>query len=781
MSYISHHRLKYSKRPAVMRDECGTTLGGLRVDPLTLLPRSSFMRRFLALLVPAAIALAGCSGGSPGKPAPPTDAGPDVDVDADAHAVVASASAPRRSPPTREGGTLVRDAHGDALFVADEDHGVVRRIALPFDPAAPVITVAMPGLPAQVLALQDRVLVTVRSAGDRPLEAPAPSPTPSGKPARAAAPDPRINRAPVAATGPGLLLIFKRDPAAGLVETARVELPADAWGLAVTPDETTALVSSAWTHQVSAVDLATAKRLWSIDVPREPRAIVVRPDGKAAYVTHLVGGKLTRIDDLQRDPRAHHVALPPSPLRSPSGKTLDGTLAYAAALSPDGGRFFVARHAVGAMGEAAWFGAATVDVLLTADDTPFAPMRSADAPTAVADNVQRMRKEFGQSTAVFPRVTQAPFVEPRAMIYRKRTSTLLVASEGTNRVVELDARAIDPTLFVKRSIDVSSDLEIGIPVARSGGAPSGLALSEDESTAWVHCRATSEVIEISLDPPPAKPAAPAAKRSFPRVVLAKDLLGEPDAKGRRMFYDATDEVTSGGVSCAGCHPEGRDDGHVWHETTFAVQRLEEATNFLGDADEAPRAQTARVGYARQTPMLAGRVAAAGPYGWHAESADLQARLMGGFRLHRWGPLDRYHTDGELSARARFLQPFLRHGLVPPPREAHVASPEEVRGKEIFESKEAQCARCHVPATEYTDRAAYPFSPRVAAPLGFEEEKDGQYKTPSLFSVGGTAPYFHDGRASSLEVLIEQNGDRMGHTSQLSPADRAALVAFLRTL
>ena len=51
-----------------------------------------------------------------------------------------------------------------------------------------------------------------------------------------------------------------------------------AWGLAVTPDESTALVTSAWTHQLSAVDLATAKLKWSIDVPREPRAVVVRAD-----------------------------------------------------------------------------------------------------------------------------------------------------------------------------------------------------------------------------------------------------------------------------------------------------------------------------------------------------------------------------------------------------------------------------------------------------------------------------------------------------------------------
>ena len=65
--------------------------------------------------------------------------------------------------------------------------------------------------------------------------------------------------------------------------------------------------------------------------------------------------------------------------------------------------------------------------------------------------------------------------------------------------------------------------------------------------------------------------------------------------------------------------------------------------------------------------------------------------------------------------------------------------------------------------------------------GFEEEQDDKFKTPSLLYVGGTAPYFHDGRTPTLAALIAQNGDRMGRTTQLSEDQRAALVAYLETL
>ena len=62
-----------------------------------------------------------------------------------------------------------------------------------------------------------------------------------------------------------------------------------------------------------------------------------------------------------------------------------------------------------------------------------------------------------------------------------------------------------------------------------------------------------------------------------------------------------------------------------------------------------------------------------------------------------------------------------------------------------------------------------------------EPDDWLFKVPSLLYVGGSAPYFHDGSEPSLASLIDHNGTRMGHTKQLSPADRAALVAFLETL
>ena len=73
--------------------------------------------------------------------------------------------------------------------------------------------------------------------------------------------------------------------------------------------------------------------------------------------------------------------------------------------------------------------------------------------------------------------------------------------------------------------------------------------------------------------------------------------------------------------------------------------------------------------------------------------------------------------------------------------------------------------------------------KVALPTlaRFDAESDKAFKVPSLLFVAGTPPYYHDGSAPTLEALIEENGNRMGQTQHLSAQEKAALVAFLKTL
>jgi DNA-binding beta-propeller fold protein YncE len=650
----------------------------------------------------------------------------------------------------REGGTLVRAPRGDALYLADEDHALLRRIPLPIDEHSPPRAYALPGRPAQVLALGDRVLVSVRD--------------------------------------PGLLLVF-RSSAGELAEEARVPLPADAWGLSVTGDGKRALISSAWTQRLSLVDLDAAALRWSVEVAREPRGVVVRADGSAAYVTHLVGTEITLVENLDSDaPSIRRLALPAAPLRSgwDEHERTQASLGYAAVLSSDERRLHVARHALGSLGWSAWFGSSTVDVLALPSNEPVAPRRTLPGMTS-SDRwgFQRDRAGFLPDTDV------TPFVQPRAIILRPSARTLLVAGEGNDVLAELDALSAAPALAPLRIHVLSGPTrrtelfdfpQHGAKLPASAcGAPSGIALSEDEQTAYVHCRSTDGIAIVPLEDHRAGPAPRPYRRNETYVVapVAESPLPELEARGRRLFYDATDPVMSGGLGCAGCHPEGRDDGFVWRELHPDPSR---GTFFAGTAavlavSEDPSAGRT-VGRPRQTPMLAGRVEATGPYGWLAESPTLVRRIREGFGLHRWMP---FHTDGKTQTmRAEPLAAFLREGLVPPPVQERPLGEEERRGQEIFSSDTAACARCHAPESEYTSRLPMPL-PRRRGLRGFDADPIPAFKVPSLFYVGRTAPYFHDGSASTLDELIDHNLDRMGMTSQLSAEERNDLVAYLRRI
>lgn len=682
---------------------------------------SGVMRRSLSLALSVLLA-AGCR-----RTPPPPGAAPEPSASAPP---VASASAPRRLPAAvREGSTIARAPDNSALFVAAEDLAQLFRLPLPLDPSSVALATPLPGPPAQIVALDHRVLVSIRN--------------------------------------PGLLLSFEVAADGSLTESFRVELPADAWGLALTPDETQVLVTSAWAHQLSAVDLSAKRKLWSVDLPREPRGVVVMPDASRAYVSHLVGSAISRVD-LGASPHAASVALPPAPMFFLPGHQAAASLGYSLVLSPDGKRLFAPRHALGASEAGWWYGNGTIDVLLTSQDRPLALPRTALGVTVITPinpfqpNISTERG--GPLAPGGPFLVDQPLVQPRAAAWRPGKNTLLVVAEGSNKLLEYEPLALEPGFAPLRAILLADRIDKTTPVPASGGAPSGLALSPDGNLAYVHARSTFEVIATRLG------EVPGGESRFLRVRLADDPLPARAATGRRLFFDATDPVVSGGLGCAGCHPDGRDDGHVWQHSDG---------HFFAAGHMIPRPENMPqpLGTARQTPSIAGRISAAGPYGWHAQNKNLADRVLEGFRLHRFGEPPA-HDEGNVRFHVQALLDFLPK-MPPPPRENRELTAQETRGREIFLSREAGCSGCHTPDTGYTNRAVYPINEVKNA--RFEPDADQTFRTPSLLFVGGTAPYYHDGSAASLEELVEKNGTRMGKTSHLSAPDRAALVAFLRTL
>jgi hypothetical protein len=225
-----------------------------------------------------------------------------------------------------------------------------------------------------------------------------------------------------------------------------------------------------------------------------------------------------------------------------------------------------------------------------------------------------------------------------------------------------------------------------------------------------------------------------ARAGDPEPVLSA--RPDPNAEVVHLFH-----VDSGvGLSCASCHPEGLDDGHVWV--------------FL-DAETSP--------VLRRTMPLAGHLLSRQPYHWDASLPDPDAVMADTFE-DRMGGED---VDAITTQTLFDWLDELRHVR------AHPAAPDSDVdvGRTAF--AKAGCDTCHT-------GVAYTNSALVSIGRPWEV-----VKTPSLLGVGVRNLLLHDGCHLDLQARFTSEcdvaPDTHGDLTRLTDEEIAALEAFLRTL
>jgi len=112
-------------------------------------------------------------------------------------------------------------------------------------------------------------------------------------------------------------------------------------------------------------------------------------------------------------------------------------------------------------------------------------------------------------------------------------------------------------------------------------------------------------------------------------------------------------------------------------------------------------------------------------------------------------------------------------MAPPPA-AGRADARITNGKRLFESYDTGCKDCHDPSRGLSDGERHDVGSKSFGDV------HASFETPSLRHVGGTAPYFHDGRFATLEALL-RGSPRMADTSMLTESEIGDLAAYLRSL
>ena len=515
-----------------------------------------------------------------------------------------------------------------------------------------------------------------------------------------------------------------------------IDVSTEPVALAASPDDGTILVTSGWGRSLTGLDGATLAKKYQVALAREPRQVVVSDDGTKAFVAHVVGSRVSAVDlvtpehpvrtvdmsgqddGIFRQRRAAKVASLLKGSASARGQQRMGCQSFTLAKSMDPpGRIFAPQVLVDP-GDLEQQSSGYGDGRRPAEVASIGVIDEGKSEPMPA-SLHISANEAQQRGSA-----KGECLLPRASATDAKGKSLFVTCLGIDAVVEYDAVSADPRVAEKRRWNVPA-------------GPTGIAVDATGRRAVVWSQFDQVVSVLSLDGDTAgKPTLVALSRK------AKSATEGDIALGRRMFHAAGDErISADGRACASCHPDGRDDSLTW------------AT------PEGPR----------NTPMLAGRLTQTAPYGWNGESDEVKTHLAHTFSRLQGRGLEQRELDGLVSFITTMQVPTIRVPEVGPDAD------KIARGKAVFESAEAQCATCHHPDGSWVDGQKHDVGTRASA------DPNAQFDTPTLRFVGGTAPYFHDGRYRTLRDLLVGHDGKMGQTKQLTSTDMESLEAYMRTL
>ncbi len=583
-------------------------------------------------------------------------------------------------------------------------------------------------------------------------------------------------------------------------ESARIAVAVEPVALAASSDSKTLYVVNATSLSDSdfgtlmAIDTATLQIKWEVPVGHEPRALTLMGDGKAA-ISLYKEGDLVMVDlenaKVTKSGTGVFNALnasalgivttnngSPVPTKDPSfggaapfpGRSIGPSTARpmgleAMTVSPDGQQLYTVSLI------------ATDSILNTANTGIQEPIGGGGSSgygggscgtTAVASpamltfdsngnpQVDDLQTCQGDGTTDRPPmlltspIPEMPIQGPKAIALESSGRFMFVANMESNNVsIITTSRTKDTSSF--GATDVGFEPRFGLPsgsvsqLVSVGSGPTGIAVAHDGKSAWVYNQFEHSISRLES-------SGGRVSNVGTVQITSREALSPAAAAGRKLFFSATDarmNDPSMGISCATCHLEGREDGHVW--------------NF----PDGPR----------QTPSLQGRMLSkTAPFHWNGEFTDLLA-----FMTHT--VTNRMGGAGVTPAMEEQVAAFIES--MPRADNPHRDTPADVmaRGRQAFDK--AECGSCHSGEafTDQTFANVGTFVQGGQVPDNLSFLPHGGLNTPSLLGLARTAPYLHDGSAQSLKARIMTGKalDKHGKTSLLSDGEVDDLVSYLKGL
>jgi len=339
---------------------------------------------------------------------------------------------------------------------------------------------------------------------------------------------------------------------------------------------------------------------------------------------------------------------------------------------------------------------------------------------------------------------------PSALTYTPLGDTLLIAHQGNNRVVGVDALNLAPlTTAVTTGSTETSPAVITLEAA-TGLAPQGLLVDAASGKLF-----TQDFMGRSVTVRDAAPLLVMNQTSLPLVTttaaVSSELLSPQVLQGKRVFYNAADPRMSADsyISCASCHVDGGHDGRVW-DFTGRGEGLRRTTDLRG-----------RGGVAH------GRVHWSGNFD---EIQDFEHDIRGAFggtgllnltatqfsAQHPSPASSKTGQSADLDALAAYVSSLdAAHVPRSPQRNANgTLTTAAARGQTIFNN--LNCASCHrgTPRTDSLLHNAGTQSLLSGSRLGAVLPG---IDTPTLHGLHDARVYLHHGQAAALTDVFSYTG------------------------
>ncbi|MBI1290103.1 PKD domain-containing protein [bacterium] len=496
--------------------------------------------------------------------------------------------------------------------------------------------------------------------------------------------------------------------------------------VAALPNGSALLVSCEGDGTLRRFDATTRVQTHSVVLGPYPRAIAITHDGTRALITRFISG--------EHQGSVYDVALGTMTL------TLTRTIRLARSHTVDssaGGRGvpnYLAGINISPDGEWAWIVGkkdntergtfSAPNQALSQDNTVRAMMMLVNLASGAEDTSYRLDIDNSDS--------------PTAIDFSPLGDYAFISLQGNAQVAVLDV------------LDFFNPSDPGTISTRwqTGLAPQGLVVDPSTSRVYTADFMDRTITVLGADAFIVSGNGNVASQAIP--VVARELLHDEVLLGKQIFYHASDPRMSaeGYMSCATCHVAGGHDGRTWDFTNrgegfrnTADLRGRSGTwhgnvhwsaNFdeIQDFENDIRNGFGGEGFLQDSDWASLMDTLGAPKAGHSEDLDALAAYVASLGTSHLPRSPHRQSDGSLSAAA-------------------------LAGQALFAAN--NCASCHSPATDFTDRTMHDVGTmNVASGSRLGATLTG-IDTPTLLGLHDSAPYLHNGSATTLEEVFTTAG------------------------